>query len=96
MQEKPENIRNVFALKESGLEPGDRIHLAVDGPGQVTDEAIFLGEYTAQNYQVLCGGTSGIVSLGIKAKIEDNIVELPWTEIVELWPIHPKAKSASK
>ena len=88
MKGSPKNIQNALDLKESGLESGDHIHLGVCGPGQVSDYAIYLGEYVGTNYQVLCGGTTGIVTLGIKVKLQNEFIDLPWGDILELWPIN--------
>lgn len=93
MKEEPQNIQNSFELKRSELEPGDRVHLTVCGPGQTTDDAIYLGEYVGTDYRALCGGTTGTVELGVKVKIKDEILDLPWTEIAEFWPIRNKKQN---
>lgn len=82
------NIQNALDLKESGIEPGDRVYLGVCGPGQISDVAIYLGEYVGSDYRALCGGTTGVVTLGIKVKIGNEFIDLPWGDIVELWPIN--------
>ncbi len=61
-------------LRAVGIKAGDRVRVAVCGPGQVVDGAEFLGELP---------GESGI---RVRIPARDEPVDLPWGDVTELRP----------
>lgn len=69
-------IRNTEDLEESGIQAGDSLHVGVVGPGQSTNDAQFVRRMVKKN-QVT----------GVVLSIRGQETELPWADIVELWPL---------
>lgn len=72
----PTNIINAEQLFASNLQVGDMVHIGVVGPGQVTNDAQYLGPLLRRNEVT-----------GIIVSIRGERVELPWGDLIELWPI---------
>ena len=70
------NIANAADLENSGLQPGDPVHLGVIGPGDYTNDARFEG-------RALLGNEVIGVILSVRGK--EGVY--PWEDITELWPL---------
>jgi len=72
----PRNIANAADLEQSGLQPGDPVHLGVIGPGDYTNDASFVRR-----------ALSGNEVIGVILSIRGKESEYPWGDITELWPL---------
>ncbi len=81
---KPKNIQYYSDLLEEGLQPGDRIHLGVCGPGEVTDDAYYVGPVEPWHS---FSDPRLPTSNGIRISIGKREIDLAWGDIIELWAI---------
>lgn len=70
------NITNAELLEKSAIQSGDPVHVGVCGPGQSTNDAIFVGRVVVDNR------VDGVI-LAIRGREE----EFPWADLIELWPL---------
>jgi len=73
------NITNTKLLEESGLVPGDPVHIGVVGPGQFTNDAEFVSRIVDSENRVT----------GVTLSIRGKNNRFPWEDLIEFWPLPP-------
>ena len=67
-------------LHQSGIVPGDRLHIGVAGPCVTIDDAVFTGLFEDKDDpNIICG---------IRIEIDGRVIpDLWWGDIIELWKL---------
>lgn len=73
------NITDAWELEESGLLPGDPVHLGVAGPGPASNDVRFCGRLLR-----------GSEIIGVRVTIHGRELDIYWGDIIELWPLTPR------
>lgn len=75
------------AIATGRLSVGDRVHIGVCGPGQMTDDATFDGECSLAGDE---GVWLRVLTLGRTTTVRTNV---SWGDIIEFWPIDTLTKA---
>lgn len=74
-----QNITNAAELEESGLLPGDPVHLGVAGPGPASNDVRFSGRLLR-----------GSEIIGVRITLQGRELDIYWGDVIELWPLTPR------
>lgn len=83
------NIRTAYEAHNSGLKPGDRVHIVTER-GHACDDAVYRGTKIA----IGAGANENIVRIDIDGEPVDP--PLGWHEIMELWPVGQRAAGSER
>ncbi len=92
---QPLNLDTTDKFLAAHVTKGARLHVRVVGPGQVSDDAVYVGHLRDRDARPVArlNYSSGLTYeepppiIGIQVRIQQHVVDLPWGDIIECWPM---------